>query len=333
MMEPRLSNGEIYKKTLTFSLKRFVFNLVMLIVILALSAIGFLLTDKIVGQGMYGLGVGLLIGIIIVGVLSHFFSYVFKAGQIAVMTKAVTEDQLPEDVYGTGKAMVKERFVTVALYYAATRVIKAIFNELGRVISKVGGSVGGDTGNAIGSAISTAISVVVGFLCDCCLGWVFYRKDIGAFKATCEGAVIFFKHGSTLLKNLGRMFGMGIASLLVIGGAFFGGFFVIVSQFSAPITAISNEIREFTKDGKDKWIEILSNPTSLTIAICVVLALIVWGIIHGTLIRPFILVGVMRNYMATAVQDIPHESEFAILEQHSKQYRKYEKKYGMEENR
>ncbi|MBR5337452.1 MAG: hypothetical protein IK152_05660 [Lachnospiraceae bacterium] len=326
-MEPKLSNGEIYKKTLTFSLKRFVFNLIMFIVIVALSAIGFLLSDRIVGQGMYGLGIGILIGIVLVAVLSHFFSYIFKAGQIAVMTKAVTEDQLPEDIYGTGKAMVKERFTTVALYYAATSVIKGIFNELGRVITKIGEAVGGDTGSSIGSAISIAISVVVGFLCDCCLGWIFYRRDISAFKATCEGAVIFFKNGSTLLKNLGRMFGIGLASLVVIGGAFFGGFYVLVSQYSEPIKAISHEVSEFAKDGEhNKLIEIMSDPALLTIAICVVLALIVWGIIHGTLVRPFILVGVMRNYMATAVQSIPQESDFAILEEHSKKYRKYKMK-------
>ena len=34
-MDQRLTNWEIYKKTLTFSLKRFVFNLVMLIIIIA----------------------------------------------------------------------------------------------------------------------------------------------------------------------------------------------------------------------------------------------------------------------------------------------------------
>lgn len=34
-----------------------------------------------------------------------------------------------------------------------------------------------------GSTISGAISVIVGYLCDCCLGWVFYRKDKKATRA------------------------------------------------------------------------------------------------------------------------------------------------------
>ncbi len=330
-MKPNLSNGEIYRKTLTFSLRRFVFNFFMVIIVVALSTGGFILTDRMVGQGLYGLGVGLIIACVFVAILSHFFSYILKAGQIAVMTKAVTEDQLPDDIYGTGKAIVKERFATVALYYAATSIIKGIFNELGHVITKVGESVGGDAGNAVGSAISIGINVVVGFLCDCCLGWVFYRREIGAFKATCEGAVIFFKHGKTLLKNLGRMFGMGILSLLLIGGAFFGIFYVIVLQFPASVNALSREIGELLKNGEPtKWGDILTNPTYLGIAIAVIFAFFFWLIIHGTFVRPFILVGVMRNYMATAMQDIPDESEFSILEKNSKKYKKYKKKNALE---
>ena len=51
------------------------------------------------------------------------------------------------------------------------------------------------------SVISSVISVVVSYLCDCCLGWVFYRQDVKSAKATCEGAVLFFKHWKTLAKN------------------------------------------------------------------------------------------------------------------------------------
>ena len=39
--------------------------------------------------------------------------------------------------------------VTIALYYAATRVVKGIFNQLGRAISNVGQAVGGDAGGAV----------------------------------------------------------------------------------------------------------------------------------------------------------------------------------------
>ena len=142
---------------------------------------------------LIGLAIGLLIGIVILVVLVRWTSYQFKAGQIAMMTRGVTEGTLPDDVIGEGKKIVRQRFTTVAVFFAATRLIKGIFNEIGRAVTKIGENVGGDTGNAIGSTISAVISVVVAYLCDCCLGWVFYRSEVKATKATCEGAVLFFK--------------------------------------------------------------------------------------------------------------------------------------------
>lgn len=333
-MNSKLSNGAIYRKVLTFSLRRLIFSIIYVAMLVALSAGGFIIADKFFafnGSGMVGMGAGLVIGIVLVAILSHFMMYVIKAGQIAVITKAVTEDEIPENPWQTGKQMVKERFATVAIYYAATSIIKAIFNELGKAITAVGEAVGGDAGGTVGSAISIVINTIVAYLCDCCLGWVFYRKDQSAFKATCEGAVTFFKHGKTFLKNMGRIFGIGIVSLIGIGGAFFGIFYVIALQFQGPITRLANEIREFSANSEpNKVIDILSNTTTLTIAIAVVLALILWSIIHSTFVKPFVLVGVLRNYMATAVENIPDSSEFSILEKHSKKFKKYQKEHAAE---
>lgn len=333
-MKPNVSNGAIYRKVMTFSIRRFFICLLFLVMLGLLAGGGFLFSDKMFdwkGSGLVGMGVGTVIAIVLIAILSHFFMYIIKAGMIAVIMKSVTEDKIPDNCWETGKAMVKERFVTVAVYYAATGLIKGLFQELGHLISKVGEAVGGDSGGAVGGAISIVINTIVEYLCDCCLGYVFYRKDKGAFKATCEGAVIFFKHGKTFLKNMGRIFGMGLASLIAIGGAFFGIIYAILTQFSGPISKLSAEIGELqsTEDSK-KWIDILSNPTYLTIAFAVIGAIILWSIVHGTFIKPFVMVGVMRNYMSTAVENIPEESEFGILEKNCKKFDKLKGKYENE---
>ena len=76
-----------------------------------------------------GVGVGLVVGLVVLIILLRWVSYKYKAGQIAMMTKAVTDDELPQDVIGEGKKVVKERFLTVAAYFAVTKVIKGIFNR------------------------------------------------------------------------------------------------------------------------------------------------------------------------------------------------------------
>ena len=315
-----MDNKAIYKKTLVFSIKRFLWDAMSFAVIILVAAAGFFIADKAASNGLIGLAVGVVIGIIIVAIASHFISYVFKAGQIAMMTKGVAEGKLPEDVYGEGKKIVKERFLTVAAYYAATGVIKGIFNEIGNAITALGKAVGGDNGGAVGGTIAGAIQTVVGYLCDCCLGWVFYRKDEKATKATLEGAVLFFKHGKTLMKNLGRVFGMGLLSLAIIGGAFFGIFYLITLAFPDAFAALANEFAKMSADGKD--LGFLADPQNLMLIVSGIGGLIMWSIIHSTFIRPFILVGVLRNYIESGKNEKISSEDYAELDKKSKKFAK-----------
>ena len=239
------------------------------------------------------------------------------------MTKGVTEGELPDDVVGEGKKIVKERFTTVAAYFAVTRVIRAIFNQLTRGLTSVGNAIGGDTGGTVGSVIGSGIQVVVGYLCDCCLGWVFYRKEQKTVKATCEGAVLFFKHGKTLIKNVGRIFGMSLLFLVLVGGAFFGIFYGIFSIFPNTFKLLTEEISQASVALEAKLPAFFSDPANVMIVCAGIAALIVWGIIHSAFVRPFILVGVLRNYMESGVNDIPTEESFSMLDGKSAKFKKF----------
>ena len=281
-------------------------------------ALGFFIAEKAADKGLIGLAIGGVIGLIALVFFLRWLSYKYKAGQIAMMTKGITEGELPQDVMGEGQKIVKERFATVAAFFAVTRVIKAIFNQLGRGISAAGRAIGGDTGGTAGDVISSVIQVIVSYLCDCCLGWVFYRKDVKATKATCEGAVLFFKHGKTFFKNMGRVFGMGLATLAVIGGAFAGIFYLIASRFPAVFDRLYVELAE----SSTKMPEWLNSPTILMIAASVIGGLIVWAFFHSLFIRPFVLVGVLRNYIQSGINDIPTEESFAVLDGKSEKFKK-----------
>ena len=321
-----MTNKEVYSKTLCFSFRRLLWDFLALLVVAGGSAAGFLIADKQMNKGLIGLGIGLVIAIIIVALFMRFISYKYEAGQIAMMTRGVTEDSLPEDVLGEGKKVVKERFATVAAYFAATRIIKAIFNQLGRGIESVGKAVGGDTGGTVGSAVSSVIQVIVSYLCDCCLGWVFYRKEIKASKATLEGAVLFFKHGKTLAKNLGRVFGIGLASLAAVGGAFFGLAYLILKQFPDLMRNLSNEIIEAAARNSTNLPAWVSDTGTLTIATAAIIGVIIWAMIHSVLIRPFVLVGVLRNYIRSGIEDMPTEESFKLLDSKSPKFKELHEK-------
>ena len=318
-----MDNKEIYKKTLTFSIRRFFWDLGSMAVIIILAAAGFFLADKLSNNGLIGLAIGVIVAIVIVAIASHFISYVFKAGQIAMMTKGVSEGKLPDDVYGEGKKIVKERFLTVAAYYAATSVIKGIFNELGRAITAAGQALGGDNGGAIGSAIASVIDTIVRYLCDCCLGWVFYKKDENAAKATLEGAVLFFRHGKTFAKNMGRVFLISLISFVVIGGTFFGIFYLICQAFPGGFDALALEFAEMIANGDvEAGNEFLTNANNLMLIVAGIGGISMWSILHSVFVRPFILVGVLRNYIESGKSEKITESDLDELDKKSKKFKK-----------
>ena len=312
-----MTNKEIYSKTLSFSVFRLLYDILAFAALAALAIGGFFIAEMTINNGLIGLGIGALVGIIAVAIMLRYISYTFKAGQIAMMTEAITTGELPDDVVGAGRKVVRDRFATVGIFFAATSVVKGIFNELGRAISGVGKAVGGDTGETIGSVISSAVSVVVAYLCDCCLGWIFYRKGVNAAKATCEGAVLFFKHGKTLARNLGRVFGMGLVSLVAIGGVFSGIFYLVAAQFPAFFNELASII---ATDAESSVALFLSDPTHLAIAAAVLGGVIVWSIIHGAFVRPFVLIGVLRNYLESGMADVPSEAAFSMLDGKSKKF-------------
>lgn len=317
-----MDNKEIYKKTLGFSIRRLLWDFLSVIIFIACMAVGFLIMENTSNKGLIGLGIGAIFGLIFLVIFSRWISYTYKAGQIAMMTRGIVDKKLPEDVIGEGKKIVKKRFTTVSAYFWITGIIKGIFNELGRAISAIGRAIGGDNGSTVGDVISTVIQVIVSYLCDCCLGWVFYRENVKASKATCEGAVLFFKHGKTFAKNMGRVFGMGILSFLVIGGAFTGIFYLIFNCFPDVFSKLSYEIVEAGVRAGTEVPAFFSDVVALTWICSGIVGVICWSFIHSTFIRPFVLVGVLRNYIESGMKDIPSEKSFGELDEKSKKFKK-----------
>ena len=317
-----MDNKAIYKKTIGFSLWRVLWDLLATIVFIVFAIAGFVVADKATSYGLAGLAIGAILGGICAGILLHFVAYTYKAGQIAMMTKGITEGKLPENTIKEGRKIVKERFTTVAAYYAVTGVIKGIFRQIGNGITAVGQAVGGDNGGAIGGTISSIINTIVAYLCDCCLGWVFYRKDEKATKATMEGAVIFFKHGKTLVKNLGRIFGISLISFLVIGGIFMGISYLILQAFPDAMAALSNEVVEVLSASGEEIPEYITNVTTFSVICSALIGVIIWSIIHSTFVRPFILVGVLRNFINSGKEEKITEGDFTELDKKSKKFAK-----------
>ena len=319
-----MTNFQVYKKTLLFSLYCFLVDLLGLGILVGTSIGGFfLMKNGEEGQGIIGLILGFIAGCLLYAVLHMLVTNRIKAAQIAMMTKGVVENALPETgIVKAGMDEVKGRFAKITAFFIVTGAIKGIFRQIGRGITKVGQAVGGDVGGSIGSVIDSAIQTLIGYLADCCLGWVMYRKDQGVTKSACEGAVIFFKHGKTLIRNIGRIFGMGLLSLILVGGAFFGALYGIFSLNPQMFVTLAQDLQDLIASGEGSAPEWVTNPSTLMIVVAAIGGVIIWSILHSVLIRPFILVGVLRNFMAAGQKDMPTEADFAELDKKSPKFAK-----------
>ncbi len=316
-----MDNKAIYKKTIKFSLWRLLWDVIAFAAFAGFAAAGFAVANGTSDHALIGLAIGAVLGGVCAYLIIHFVAYTYKAGQIAMMTEGVVKGKLPEDTVAAGKKTVKERFATVAAYYVVTGAIRGVFKQIGAGITAVGRAVGGDTGGTVGSTISGVIDTIVAYLCDCCLGWVFYRKNESATKATCEGAVLFFKHGKTLMKNLGRVFGISLLSFVVVGGVFFGISFLITQLMPGAMTELSQAIIETAEDASELP-EFVYNVTSLSLVCSAIVGVIIWSMIQSVFVRPFILIGVLRNYIKSGIDDMPTESEMKELDKKSEKFAK-----------
>lgn len=322
-----MTNFQVYKKTLPFSFLRFLIDLLALAILGGCTAAGlFIAGGQFDSKGIIGLIVGLIVGAILTFLVSFFIENRVKGAQISMMTQGVVEGNLPDHPVQEGLNNMKGRFSRLATYYLITRAIKGIFRQLGNTVNKIGTAVGGNVGNGITSAIDSAVQTVISYLCDCCLGWILYRKDVNPFKAGCEGCIIFFKHGRALIKNIGRIFGLGFLSLILIGGAFFGASYAVFISFPYLTNALIEGFKNIAATDGGVPPEFFTNPTYVNLIISGIIGIVFWGILHSVLIKPFVLVGVLRNYMNAGIANMPSEKEFAELAEKSPKFAKLQGK-------
>ena len=170
-------------------------------------------------------------------------------------------------------------------------------NALANAIDGEGGS---GPASVVAGIVSAVVSVVLEYLNYCSVGWVFLYEGQSAFKSTCDGAVIYFQNWKTLMKNSARVIAITIVSLAIIGGAFFGVAYLALGSVE-PLTAVLAEI-----DAAATLEDGTAVPAgSALLALCAVVALVLWGGVHGAFVRPYLLVSVMRRYIEAGRADTP----------------------------
>ena len=195
---------KIYAKTMKFVWLKLGVGAVVTAISLALLALVMWIASLFVG-GAVVFWMGLMWIGLTYGVYSfamHYAGYMIKAAHIAVVTEAVTTGEVPENMVETGKDMVTSRFAATNVYVVLDRLIGGAVKQLQNTVGKIDNIFGEIPGvSTLVSFVQLFIGIALGYVDECCLGYTFIKKEDNAFKAGCDGVVVYFQNAKHLLKS------------------------------------------------------------------------------------------------------------------------------------
>ncbi len=220
-----MSSGKIFLKTIKFVWAKFLLGLatvVVGIVLLAiLGGIGFAINIPVLFYGLFALWIILISSFSFA--LNHYFGYLVKAGHVAMVTQAATTGELPENQFETATQIVKERFVTSNIFFVIDRLVSGAVKQLQSGVQTVDNLLGNIPGvSHILAFLKIFIGVALNYVDECCLAYIFYKKDEDAFKSAADGIVIYWQNWKKLLKNALMLSLLVVAISAVVGIAIFG---------------------------------------------------------------------------------------------------------------
>lgn len=318
-----MTTAQIYKKTFKFTLMKALTGFIGIVLIIGLTVLGFLLSAKLGDGARVGICIGAFtVACVLAGLLSHFAGHLFRAGQIAMAAEGIVKGELPEDTFEEGKKRVRERFGTVAVFYAIERVINAIVHQITNGVTKVTNAISthskNDAANYVGAAVNIFVSAVMAFLCSCCMGWVFVHPEDNPWRAACDGAIVYFKNWKDLLKNAGKVIAMALVSLIVLGGILFG----LTCLVTAHMDALPSMAAELTAFCAEEMPDITLTAAEWFLVFKGVIAFILWIVVHSAFIDPFIMISVMNRYLTAGIANPPARTADRKLMELSRGYKK-----------
>lgn len=239
-----MKNSEIFKKTMPFVWGRFGMQLALnLGIIIYFAVVIFLLMSLADGEGIIAVVIGfiaLVVGLKIYSFGCEYIGYMIKAAHVAVIGELSLNGQIPEGVKMTdyGKQKVKERFLTANAFFAIDKLMSSAVQQIQNMISKVGSIFEKiEIVQTIISIINIFVGIVLGYVDEAVLARVFQKKEDGAWKASCDGVVLYFQNWKEILKNaLGIT--LGIVAFYAVGMGILYGLIALISGGAGDLWAI-----------------------------------------------------------------------------------------------
>lgn len=289
-----MSTAQIYKKTMPFIMARFVLGLIVVGagILLALPIIGITMLFK---SALFGF-IGLFIWLALIGVVSfivnHYFAYMIKAGHVAAVTYLAAGETIEGNILTFGKDMVKERFAESNVYFVIDKLIAKSVQAIQSIVGGISSMFKDIPGvSTIVNLLQMFIGIYLSYVDECCLGYTFLNTEESAFKLGADAVVIYAQNWKKLAGSAFKVMLIVIVSSLIVFGISLGICYMPIALFGL--------------DGN----------------IAVILAFLLTATVKSSFIDPYIMIGMVSDYMAVAVYDEPKVDIEDKLKKVSKHFR------------
>lgn len=211
-----MSTGRIFKETIPFCIAKLALGVGTILLSVGLLAI-LLLFRWIIGAKDMSIAILIWVvaTIVIRFLLMHYVGYLVKAAHVAVITEMITTGRVPANQVEYGKRKVLERFEATNTFFVIDKLINKAIRQIQRGLQRISGILDIIPGvDALLSIGSVFIRFALSYIDECCLGYIFYKKEEGSFKSAADGVAIYAQNWKELLK--GTLIVMLKAGVIVI---------------------------------------------------------------------------------------------------------------------
>lgn len=198
-----MSSKDIYLGTMKFNLLKLGLGLSLTLASVILLVVFCLIGGLAGGLGVY-IAFLLWCGIVVTAyrIIDMYVGYMLKSAHIACIATAARDGRLPVDLLGTGKELVKQRFVTTNVYIGVDKLVGGAVKQIQKLVGKLGDFLNFIPGmENITNILQAFIGIFLGYIDECCLAWTFINTDQNAWKSACDGVGIYFQNAKTFLKE------------------------------------------------------------------------------------------------------------------------------------
>ncbi len=138
--------------------------------------------------------------------VNAYVGYLLKAGHVAAVANLVVHGDVEGDVFTFGVNSVKERFKEANVYFVIDGLVSGAVRQLQSAVGTVGNWLSFIPGmESVVNILQKFIGIALGYVDECCLGYCFLKKEENAFKASCDGVVIYFQHAKDIILNAAKI--------------------------------------------------------------------------------------------------------------------------------